>query len=318
MTPLISAERLVCTFDEGKTRAVDEVDLALYPGEALGLVGESGSGKTTILRALLRLVPANAGCIRLGASDITHAAGRALAPLRRSVQAVFQDPHAALDPRLSVFAAVAEPLKIQERLDRNGLRARILTLLEDVGLTPEFLWRHPHELSGGQKQRVCIARAIAPGPQALLLDEPTSALDVSVQAQIIALLAELRRRHGLAFLFVSHNLAVIRQVCDRVAVMHRGRIVEEGPTDEVFARPAHPYTKALLASVLPPRPSTLPALTAAVTGDGGGVGAGCRYRLQCPLAIDLCRAERPAAVYLRPGHRAACHHAEPIASCSAR
>jgi ABC-type glutathione transport system ATPase component len=260
MTPLLSAERLVCVYDDAKTRAVDGVDLALDAGKALGLVGESGSGKTTILRALLRLVPAQAGQIRLAGSDITQATGRALGALRRSVQAVFQDPHAALDPRLSVFAAIAEPLRIQQRLDRKELRRRVIALVEDVGLSEEFLLRRPHELSGGQKQRVCIARALAPGPQALLLDEPTSALDVSVQAQIIALLAELRRRHGLAFLFVSHNLAVVRQICERVAVMHRGRIVEDGPADAVLAHPAHPYTKTLLASVLPPRAGGLPTL----------------------------------------------------------
>ena len=310
MTPLIAAERLVCSFDDGKTRAVDEVDLALDTGEALGLVGESGSGKTTILRALLRLVPASAGHIRLLGTDVTQAGGRGLAPLRRAVQAVFQDPHAALDPRFSVFAAIAEPLAIRGRLDGGGLRARVAELLEDVGLTEEFLQRRPHELSGGQKQRVCIARALAPGPQALLLDEPTSALDVSVQAQIVALLAELRRRHELALLFVSHNLAVVRQICDRVAVMHAGRIVEEGPTEEVFARPGHPYTKALLASVLPPRPSALPAIAAPGAGDGRSLAGGCRYRLQCPLAVDLCRSERPPPVPIGRQHSVACHRAD--------
>ncbi|MEO9188671.1 MAG: ATP-binding cassette domain-containing protein [Acetobacteraceae bacterium] len=261
MSALLAAEAVVCSFASpgGRAvRAVDRVDLALHPGEALGLVGESGCGKSTLLRLLLRLQDPGSGRVRFAGTDITRAAGRALAPLRRGVQVVFQNPHAALDPRATVFASVAEPLRIQGELGRGALARRVEALLDDVGLPAEFLWRYPHELSGGQKQRVCIARALAPSPLALLLDEPTSALDVSVQAQIIALLAGLRSRHGLAFLFVSHNLAVVRQLCERVAVMHHGQVVEEGPADTVLARPEHPYTRALLASVLPPRVSVLP------------------------------------------------------------
>ena len=249
VSPLLATEDLVCAF--GRLRAVDGVSLALGPGEALGLVGESGCGKSTLLRALLRLAPAQSGRIVLDGTDITRTPRAALGPLRRAVQVVFQNPHAALDPRASVFACVAEPLRIQQRLSASALRERVVALLADVGLPGEFLWRHPHELSGGQKQRVAIARALAPAPRALLLDEPTSALDVSVQAQIIELLAELRARHGLAMLFVSHNLAVVRLLCERVAVMQHGRVVEQGAADAVLAHPAHPYTQALLASVLP-------------------------------------------------------------------
>ena len=214
ISALLAADDLVCAF--GKLRAVDGVSLTLGHGEALGLVGESGCGKSTLLRALLRLAPAQSGRIVLDGADITRTPRAALGPLRRAVQVVFQNPHAALDPRASVFACVAEPLRIQQRLSGRALRERVAALLADVGLPGEFLWRHPHELSGGQKQRVAIARALAPAPRALLLDEPTSALDVSVQAQIIELLAELRARHGLAMLLVSHNLAVVRLLCERV------------------------------------------------------------------------------------------------------
>lgn len=251
MTSLLELRDVVCRF--GAVRAVDGVSLALRAGEALGVVGESGSGKTTVLRLLLRLERASAGEVLFEGAEIGRAPERALRPMRRAVQAVFQNPHAAMDPRLSVFASVAEPLRLQGRLRRAALRERVATLLEYVGLGGDFLWRYPHELSGGQKQRVCIARALAPGPRALLLDEPTSALDVSVQAQIIELLAALRARHGLAYLFVSHNLAVVRLLCERVAVIHRGRVVEEGAAAQVLEAPGHEYTRALVGAVLPPR-----------------------------------------------------------------
>jgi ABC-type glutathione transport system ATPase component len=259
VTALLEARELVCAF--GAKRAVDGVSLALLPGEALGLVGESGSGKTTVLRALLRLVPAASGQILLDGLDVTHASGRGLSALRAAVQVVFQNPHAALDPRSNVFASVSEPLRLMGGWRGRRLRERVTGLLRDVGLGEEFLWRYPHELSGGQKQRVCIARALAPEPRALLLDEPTSALDVSVQAQIIELLAGLRARHGLAYLFVSHNLAVVRLLCDRVAVMRSGQLVEEGSASTVLSAPTNEYTIALLASVLPPRARALTPLT---------------------------------------------------------
>ena len=254
MTPLLALDAAVV--DYGGTRAVDNVSLALAENESFGLVGESGSGKTTVLRLLLRLTPATGGRVLFAGRDITRA--RDLGDLRQAVQVVFQNPHAALDPRGSVYAAVSEPLRLmggpfRGGLSRRVLRDRVAALLDDVGLGSDFLSRYPHELSGGQKQRVCIARALAPKPRALLLDEPTSALDVSVQAQIIALLIDLRARHGLAYLFVSHNLAVVRLLCSRVAVMQRGRVVEEAPAAQLFNAPAHPYTQALLRAVLPPR-----------------------------------------------------------------
>ena len=254
MTALLETRDLVVRY--GAHRAVDGVTLALHPGETLGLVGESGCGKTTLLRALLRLVPAEAGRILHLGRDITHT--RALAPLRAGVQVVFQNPHAALDPRMTMLAAVTEPLRIRGGLSRSAMRDRAAGLLEEMGLGPDHLARYPHELSGGQKQRVCIARALAPlldtqGPRALLLDEPTSALDVSVQAQVLTLLRDLRARRELTLLFVSHNLAVVRLLCERVAVMRGGQVVERGLAAEVLVRPAHEYTKALLDAVLPPR-----------------------------------------------------------------
>ncbi len=248
MMALLAAEQVVVRF--GSHRAVDGVSLALHPGEALGLVGESGSGKTTMLRLFLRLVDASEGRILFEGVDITHGKNTALQALRRHVQVVFQNPHSALDPRMSVLSSVAEPMRVLGRHSRTALRDYVASLLSDVGLGAEFMARFPHELSGGQKQRVCIARALAPQPSVLLLDEPTSALDVSVQAQIIELLAALRVRHRLAYLFVSHNLAVVRLLCERAAVMQNGRIVEEGDAAQVLVRPRHPYTTALLDSVV--------------------------------------------------------------------
>ncbi|MCS6932660.1 MAG: ABC transporter ATP-binding protein [Acetobacteraceae bacterium] len=287
-------------------RAVDGVDLALAPGESVGLVGESGCGKSTVARLVLRLIPPTAGSIRFEGRELTGLSDSALRPLRRHMQIIFQNPHAALDPRRTVFASVAEPLVVQGLAGRD-LQARVARLLVQVGLPEGFLWRYPHELSGGQKQRVCIARALALEPRLLVLDEPTSALDVSVQAQILEFLQELRARLGLAYLFISHNLAVVRQVCDRVAVMYLGRIVEEGPAERIFGAPRHPYTRALVASVLPPRPAGLPE--APLAGDvpnAAAIPPGCRFAPRCPMRMDRCTREDPT-LSGGTGHRVACH-----------
>jgi ABC-type oligopeptide transport system ATPase subunit len=232
--------------------ALEQVSLAVRHGESFGLVGESGSGKTTLTRLILRLEEPDSGRIRLLGEDLSRLGRAALRRLRAKVQIVFQDPYASLDPRMTVHDIVAEPMFVHRAtlgLDRRARTERVVELLGLVGLGPQHLHRYPHEFSGGQRQRIGIARALATGPELLLLDEPTSALDVSVQAQVLNLLCDLQARLGLTYLFISHDLAVVRYMCDRLAVIRAGRIVEEGPTERVFREPAHDYTRALLAAV---------------------------------------------------------------------
>jgi oligopeptide/dipeptide ABC transporter ATP-binding protein len=299
--PLLDATGLVKTYALPRTAfqparrltAVAHVDLSLAPGATLGLVGESGCGKSTLARLLLRLTPPSAGRIVFDDQDITNLAEASLRPLRRRLQLVHQNPSAALDPRLTAAAAVAEPLVVQRLARGTELSDRVAQLFAEVGLGPEFLRRYPHELSGGQKQRVCIARALAPEPQLLVLDEPTSALDVSVQAQILDMLAELRARRGLTYLFISHNLAVVRQVCAEVAVMYLGRIVEQGSAEQVLGAPRHPYTQALLASVPRLTAGAVPPATPSEPPNPAALPSGCTFHPRCRCAELSCHTGNP-------------------------
>jgi len=303
---------------KGKTivRAVNGINLNIGRGEAVALVGESGSGKSTVGKAALRLVDTTDGHILLDGVDITHLERGRQMPLRRKAQMVFQDPHSALNPRMNILRSVAEPLILHTALRGQALTRRVIELLEIVGLQAQFLYRYPHELSGGQKQRVCIARAIALNPDLLVLDEPTSALDVSVQAQILEFLKTLQSDLGLTFLFISHNLAVVRYLCSRVAVMYLGRIVEEGATETVFTTPKHPYTQALLSAVPWPE-ATQPKGHAPLVGDipsPVNPPSGCSFHTRCPFARERCRAEAPTWRALAPDHLVACHFAEDLAA----
>jgi len=294
--------------------AVDAVDLEIDAGRAVGLVGESGCGKSSLARAILALVEVQSGSIDWRGQPVRRGDEAALRRMRREIQVVFQDPVGSLDPRMSIGESVAEALEALEgRQDGATARGRVASVLTEVGLDPTLAGRYPHQLSGGQCQRAAIARALVGRPRLLICDEAVSALDVSVQAQIVNLLADLRRRHGLALLFISHNLAVVRHLCDEVAVLYRGRIVERASSASIFAAPRHPYTRALLAAVPEPDPairarSAAPELRAAVATESVA-GVGCAYRPRCPLADADCRAEAPRLEDGGSGHLTACHRA---------
>lgn len=301
----------------GAVRAVDGITFDVLAGETLGLVGESGSGKSTTGRVLLRLVEPTSGSVTFQGSDVTGLDPGALRAARRHMQMIFQDPYASLNPRIPVRRIVREPLDIHALGDPGERAARVDELLDMVGLPADAGRRYPHEFSGGQRQRIGIARALATSPRFIVADEPISALDVSVQAQIVNLLADLKDALGLTYLFIAHDLAMVRHLSDRVAVMYLGRLAELGRRDDVFDRPLHPYTKALRASIPVPDPGRQARKTAvAVQGDVPDPAhppTGCRFHTRCPFATELCRTDEPEWRDLgAPGapHRVACHHAE--------
>ena len=318
---------LVLSRRVGTVRAVDGLFFELFRGETLALVGESGCGKSTTARLVLRLIDPTAGTVRFEGADITGLRGDAMRKLRRRMQIVFQDPFASLNPRMTVAEILEEPLIVHGIGDGAARRARVAELLGLVGLAPYHAGRYPHEFSGGQRQRIGIARALAVEPALVVCDEPVSALDVSIQAQVVNLLKDLQARLGLSYLFIAHDLAVVKHVADRVAVMYLGRIVEIGPKDVVFANPRHPYTRVLLSAI--PRPdSRRRSARSAASGEALGgdmpspanVPPGCRFHTRCPFAIDRCRTEDPALHAIQPGHLSACHLAEdlpPVAATEA-
>jgi oligopeptide transport system ATP-binding protein len=292
----------------GAVHAVDGVSLSVAEGEVLAIVGESGCGKSTLGRVMLRLIEPDSGSVRFAGEDLASLSPAALRARRRDMQIIFQDPFGSLDPRMTVAQAIAEPLRLHRLVPRAEEAARVAELLRRVGLRPENAGRWPHEFSGGQRQRIAIARALASNPRLIIGDEPVSALDVSVQAQVINLLRDLIRDLRLTFVLVSHDLGVVRHVADRVAVMYLGRIVEEGPAEQVLGAPRHPYTRALVAAMpgaqtkTPPLEGDVPSPIAPPSG--------CRFHTRCAFAAERCRAETPRLEGM--GHAVACHFAESL------
>ena len=290
-------------------RAVSDVSLTIVAGETLGVVGESGCGKSTLGRLLLRLLEPTSGEVRFDGRRLADVSRAEMRRLRREMQIVFQDPYGSLDAHMRVGAIVAEGIEIHRLAAGAEKRERVIRLLEEVGLKPEHAHRYPHEFSGGQRQRIGIARALAVGPRFLVLDEPVSALDVSVQAQVVNLLADLQQRHGLTYLFVSHDLRVVAHLSHRIAVMYLGRIVELASRDALIDRPLHPYTRVLLAAVPEPAAEAKPAV-ASVQGDPPSPlapPAGCAFHPRCPFAEPRCSTEQPELVVGADGHAVACH-----------
>ena len=295
----------------GDVKAVDNVSFTILQGETLGLVGESGCGKSTCGRAILRLYDPTAGAIRIDGHDIAKADQRTLRPLRPMMQMVFQDPQASLNPRMTLAAIIGEPLVEHTRMGKAEREARIYELMDAVGLNRNFANRYPHEFSGGQRQRIGIARALALNPKFIVCDEPIAALDVSIQAQVVNLLEELQDRMGLTYLFISHDLSMVRHIADRVAVMYLGQIVELAPRDGLYEAPKHPYTQALLSAV----PEHDPDVEASrqrilLTGDVPSPSSppkGCNFCTRCPKVMDICRRTEPVLTEVEPGRFVSCH-----------
>jgi len=318
-TPLLQVRGLVKWFPirsgwldrkPASVKAVDGVNFRIQGGETFGLVGESGCGKTTVATLVVKLLKPSSGEIRFDGTNTAGLNAAAVKEFRKQVQIVFQDPYGSLDPRQTMLSALTEPLfALGTASGRAQAVERARQAFEMVGLDPELLRRLPHELSGGQRQRVVIARALAVEPRLIILDEPTSSVDVSVQAQILALLEELKRRQGLTYLLISHNLAVVRHMSDSVAVMYLGRIVESAESATLFSAPLHPYTAALISAIPVPDPDA-PRLAALAQGDVSSpvnAPSGCRYHPRCPYAQDVCRRDDPPLRELRPEHHVACH-----------